>query len=216
MKDVMDYAKFFLKSEDKNISNTFDGNMKLQKLLVLADMISIAKYGTPLFNEKILAFKNGFVVEPVRLRYKNDYEGFKKDSENFNPDFTEEEYKILNATSGIFEKLTAKELSEFSHLFKSWEKAYKNGFTGNFHDKDRSVVNLTDATDDIKKILETVNAWEHIQSVPHKTEIVNGSTFYFFDIVPDDEIMQKLEEFTENCEPDSYTVTRDGDELVIF
>lgn len=34
MKDVMDYAKFFLKNEDKNISNTFDGNMKLQKLFI--------------------------------------------------------------------------------------------------------------------------------------------------------------------------------------
>ena len=66
MKNAMDYAKFFLKQEDDKIANTMDGNMKLQKLLSFANMISIAKYGHPLFAEPVLAYENGFVVESVR------------------------------------------------------------------------------------------------------------------------------------------------------
>ena len=77
--------------------NTYDGNMKLQKLLVLADMAHLAQYGQPLFKEDVLAFENGLVVEKVRLRYRNDYSGLKADSEKFDPDFSEEEYETLKA-----------------------------------------------------------------------------------------------------------------------
>ncbi len=73
--------------------------MKLQKLLSFANMISIAKYGHPLFAEPVLAYENGFVVESVRQRYKNDYAGLKNDSGEFNPDFSEEEYRILKVVS---------------------------------------------------------------------------------------------------------------------
>ena len=59
MKDVYDYAKYFIKNGADTMPNTYDGNMKLQKLLVLADLANIAEYGEPLFSEQVLAFKNG-------------------------------------------------------------------------------------------------------------------------------------------------------------
>lgn len=87
MRDVYDFAKFFIKNGADSRPNTYDGNMKLQKLLVLADFANIAEYGEPLFNDPVLAFTNGCVIEKVRLRYKNDYAGFKRDSEFYQPDF---------------------------------------------------------------------------------------------------------------------------------
>lgn len=69
MRDVYDFAKFFIKNGADSMPNTYDGNMKLQKLLFLADLANIAEYGEPLFNDQVLAFKNGCVVEKVRLRY---------------------------------------------------------------------------------------------------------------------------------------------------
>ena len=80
MRDVYDFAKFFIKNGADSRPNTYDGNMKLQKLLVLADLANIAEYGEPLFGDQVLAFKNGCVVEKVRLRYKNDYVAFKTDA----------------------------------------------------------------------------------------------------------------------------------------
>ena len=85
--------------------NTYDGNMKLQKLLVLADMAHLAQYGQPLFKDDVLALENGLVVEKVRLRYRNDYSGFKADSEKFDPDFSEEEYETLKAVRAYKETM---------------------------------------------------------------------------------------------------------------
>ena len=71
MRDVYDFAKFFIKNGADSSPNTYDGNMKLQKLLVFADLANIAEYGEPLFGDQVLAFKNGCVVEKVRLRYND-------------------------------------------------------------------------------------------------------------------------------------------------
>ena len=88
MRDAYDFAKYFIKNGYDSNPNTYDGNMKLQKMLTFANAISLAEYGKPLFNDKILAFTNGCVVEKVRLRYRNDYKGLKRDSDVFQPDFT--------------------------------------------------------------------------------------------------------------------------------
>ena len=50
MKDVYEFAKFFIKEDADTTPNTYDGNMKLQKLLVLANLAHIAEYNEPLFN----------------------------------------------------------------------------------------------------------------------------------------------------------------------
>ena len=56
MADAIDVAEYFLlKHEDPDIANTEEGCEKLQNLMGLANMISIAKYGKPLFDEPVLA-----------------------------------------------------------------------------------------------------------------------------------------------------------------
>lgn len=55
MADAIDVAKYFLKHEGPDIAGTEEGCEKLQDLLGLADMISVAKYGKPLFDEPVLA-----------------------------------------------------------------------------------------------------------------------------------------------------------------
>ena len=124
MRDVYDFAKFFIKNGADSSPNTYDGNMKLQKLLVFADLANIAEYGEPLFGDQVLAFKNGCVVEKVRLRYKNDYVAFYNDSKSYQPDFSEREYEILRLILDIFGNATAKELSEINHTFSFWKSAF--------------------------------------------------------------------------------------------
>lgn len=207
MRDVYDYAKFLLKQEDTAISNTFDGNMKLQKLLVLANMVSLAKYGEELFKDKVLAFENGYVVENVRLRYKNDYPNLKKESNSFTPDFTEKEYDVLNCTLGLFGNLSAKELSELTHTFKSWQEAFRKGtIAEGFHDKDRSEVDLSAATEDIQCIRNAVEVYEADTRVRHKTEIINGVTFYVDGVDMTDEVISELNRLSLICKETSYTV----------
>ncbi|MCI9584788.1 MAG: DUF4065 domain-containing protein [Clostridium sp.] len=217
MRDVYDFAKFFIKSGADSMPNTYDGNMKLQKMLVLADMAHLAQCHSPLFKDDVLAFENGLVVEKVRLRYRNDYSGFKSDSERFNPDFNEEEYETLNAVIGVYGHLTAKELSDLNHSFQSWRQAYQNGMSENgYHDKKKSVVNFEDFPEDIEAVGRAVRAYRETRRIAPRYEVVNGVTFYYDDMIMTDDVIAELEKFAQICEDDAYSICRDDGRLVIF
>lgn len=170
MRDVYDFAKFFIKNGADSRPNTYDGNMKLQKLLVLADLASIAEYGEPLFIDQVLAFKNGCVVEKVRLRYKNDYVAFRRDSEAYQPDFSEREYEVLKLVMEIFGCASAKELSDINHTFNFWKLAFDNGTSSTgYHNKEMSVVDMMSQDSDVERMREIISAYR---------ETVNDVTAY--------------------------------------
>lgn len=217
MRDVYDFAKFFIKSGADSVPNTYDGNMKLQKMLVLSDMVHFAQCRQPLFGDAVLAFENGLVVEKVRLRYRNDYFGFKADSEKFDPDFNEEEYETLNAVIGVYGHLTARELSDLNHSFRSWQYAYQNSTAENgYHDKKKSVVDFRAFPEDIEAVARAVRAYKETQKKEPRYEVVNGVTFYYDDMVMTDEIISELEKFSQMCEDDAYSICIDDGRLVIF
>lgn len=217
MRDVYDYAKFFLKKGADSVPNTFDGNMKLQKLLVFAYLANIAEYGKPLYDDEILAFQNGCVVEKVRLRYKNDYSGIKKDSDSFQPNFTDQEYGILNLTLEIFGKATAKELSEINHTFNFWNEAFKNGTTSSgYHSKSKSIVDIGKHPKDIDTMRNIIAAYRESQSDVTAFEMINGITFYYDNFHLTDEMIDQLEQFSLHADDDVYTVYLDEERLVIY
>jgi uncharacterized phage-associated protein len=217
MKDVYDFAMYFIKNGADVRPNTYDGNMKLQKLLVLSDLVSIAEYGELLFDNEVLAFKNGCVIEKVRLRYKNDYIGFKRDSDLYQPDFTEKEYNILNLTMEIFGNASAKELSEINHTFNCWKSAFDNGTSSTgYHDKKQSVVDLMAQTDDINRMKEIILAYREVASSASSSESINGVTFYYDGFHLTDEIIDQLERFSLSAEDDAYSVYLDDGRLVIY
>ncbi len=219
MRDVYDYAKYFIKKGADTQSNTFDGNMKLQKMLFFADLISLAEKDEPLFDDNILAFANGCVVEKVRIRYKNDYLGFKEDSISFNPDFSQEEYEILNKTINLFGNLSARELSDLNHIFDFWSKSYDNGTTyGGYHEKGLSIVSVNDMRKEIGKILPVLSSYEKSLENNQCKETINGIDFYFDpkEILLEDEIINELMCFSFSAEDDSYSIYMDDGKLVIY
>ncbi|MCM1048952.1 MAG: Panacea domain-containing protein [Clostridiales bacterium] len=217
MRDVSDFAKFFIKNGADTAPNTYDGNMKLQKLLVLADMAYLAQYQQPLFNDDILAFENGLVVEKVRLRYKNDYLGLKSDSDKFNPDFEENEYEILNAVLGVYGHLSAKELSDLNHQFRSWKEAYQNGTSqSGYHDKQKSIVNFALFPEDIEAVGRAIKAYKETGKMALKYEVVNGVTFYYDGMTMTDELIAELEKFSKVCDDNAYSICQDNGRLVIY
>ena len=217
MRDVYDYAKYFIKNGADSTPNTYDGNMKLQKLLVLADLANIAEYGEVLFNEEVLAFKNGCVVEKIRLRYKNDYQGFKKDSDSFEPDFTENEYEILGLVLAIFGSASARELSEINHTFNFWKQAYQRGTDDNgFHNKFNSVVDMVNQTADVQKMKEILDAYKESAKEVTAKEIINGITYYYDGFELTDAIIEQLESFSLTADDDVYSMYMDDGKLVIY
>lgn len=219
MRDVYDFAKYFIKNGTDSHPNTYDGNMKLQKMLTFANAISIAEYGEPLFNDKILAFTNGCVVEKIRLRYKSEYDTFKRESDLFQPDFSEKEYNVLNLTTGIFGSETAKTLSQINHEFKFWNESYKNGIDSHgFHSKEKSVVQMEKYPDDIAAIKKIIAVFKtNMRNSKHR-ELINGITFYYDGFELDENMIQELADFamSDEAEDTSYTVCIDDGELVIY
>lgn len=206
-----------MKNDANSMVNTYDGNMKLQKLLVFANLANIAENGELLYQEEILAFQNGCVVEKVRLRYRNDYASLKRDSEKFEPDFTEREYKILNIVLNVFGNCSARELSEINHAFDFWKIAFDNGTNCNgYHNKERSIVNIMSCESDINRMKEIIAAYNDISSDVTASEIINGITFYYDNITLTDEIIEQLEIFSLSAEDDSYSVYEDCGRLVIY
>lgn len=217
MRDVYDFAKFFIKNGFDSKPNTYDGNMKLQKLLVLSDLANIAEYGEPLFDEPVLAFQNGCVVEKIRLRYKNDYKGLKHDSELYQPDFSENEYSILKIVLNIFGDVSAKELSQINHTFDFWKKAYNNGTTiEGYHNKKMSVVDMTLQNSDIEKMRNIISAYRETENDTMAIEVINGVTFYYDGFTLTDEIISQLEDFSLLAEEDTYSAYLDDGKLVIY
>ena len=217
MRDVYDFAKFFIKNGADSKPNTYDGNMKLQKLLVLADLANIAENGEPLFNDQVLAFKNGCVVEKVRLRYKNDYAAFKRDSESYQPDFSEREYEILKLVTEIFGCASAKELSDINHTFNFCKTAFYNGTSSTgYHNKEMSVVDMMSQHADVEKMREIISAYRETANDTTASETINGVTFYFDGFALTDDIIDQLESFSLSADDDTYSVYLDNGRLVIY
>ena len=217
MRDVYDFAKFFIKNGADSKPNTYDGNMKLQKLLVFADLASVAQFGEPLFDDQVLAFENGCVVEKVRLRYRNDYVAFKQESDMYQPDFSDREYEVLKIIMDIFGRASAKELSEINHTFDFWKRAFDNGTscTG-YHSKGMSVVDMMSQQADVEKMREIISAYRETVDGAMAVEIINGVTFYYAGFTLTDDMMDQLKGFSLSAEDDTYSVYLDNGKLVIY
>lgn len=220
MVDVLDCAKYFMKNAT-GLNNSFDGSMKLQKLLVFSNLVNMALNNKPLFKDRLYAFTNGCVVDSVRLKYKNDYLGLKKESESFKPNFSECELEALDITLNIFDKLSAKELSDLNHEFDFWKDSYVDG-------ENYCIVSNDNIKKELPIIKNIIDSYRN-RDKNKKTEVINGITFYYdpnnlnidANFIVDGEsysIMDELYDFTlneldENC----YSIYLDEfGELVIF
>lgn len=217
MNDVYAYAKYLLKKGADSTPNTFDGNMKLQKLLVFADFVNIVQNDEPLFDDEVLAFENGCVIEKVRIRYKEDYQGLKEDSDRFEPDFTDKEYDTLNLTLNVFGQASAKELSSINHTFSFWKTAFENGTTETgYHDKTKSVVNMLSDRSDIDRMKNIIEAYRESEKDVTAREVINGVTFYYDGFTLTDGMIDELERFSRNAEDSDYSVYLDEGKMVVY
>ena len=195
MRNVYDVAKYFIKNDADSLLNTYEGNMKLQSLLVFANMINVAEYGELLFDD-VLALKDDCVVEKVSLCYESD---------KFEQDFSDREYTVLIMVMSIFKSASVKELSELIRTFNFWKETnclYKSELI--LHDED------------IDRMKEIVHAYQESSNDVMTREITNGISFYYNGFQLTDEIIEELTSFTFNADDDSYIVYLDDGSLVVY
>lgn len=164
---VFDYAKWFLENHLDTPRNTFKGNMKLQKLLFFAQLISLAKNNKLLFEDEFCAFQNGMVMENIRLEYKNNLENLL----NYNRrELSNEDIEILELTKNIYGSEDADTLSNMTHQFEYWKK-YLNLSNNEFDykDKKKSKVPNEELQKELDNIRDVLDAYEIMNSDEFKS-----------------------------------------------
>lgn len=214
---AIDYAKFFMKLGLDNKHNTYDGNMKLQKLLFFANFISLTENNTPLFYEPICAFENGCVVENVRLQYRNDYSGLLATCQTFKPQFSTHEYEVLNITTEIFGKLSAQELSDLNHSFNFWKQAYTNSIQNNGYNKDLAIITPDTMLQESDRLKDVISAYKENNAQRMYKKVIDGVTFYHNkDFTFTETINNTLKNFALAAEDLAYSIYIDNGSLVVL
>lgn len=123
-------AKWFLAhnrtaAEDEGAE--YISNLKLQKLLYYAQGCFLAITGKPLFDDAILAWQHGPVVEKVYHAYKhNGAEGISFDEDFDFSGFTTEENELLSEVYNVFGQYSAWKLRNMTHEETPWKSTPQN------------------------------------------------------------------------------------------
>ena len=129
MQTADNVARWFLSRNNLKFfaeDTEFISNLKLQKLLYYAQGMNLALYDKPLFNEPIVAWEHGPVVESVYQIYKiNGSQGITE----FEPPeetFTEDEEDTLQFTQNSFGQFSAWKLRDMTHNETPWKDTPRN------------------------------------------------------------------------------------------
>ena len=128
-----DIAKYFL-SKDKNrvlfnnniVENSnrksYEGNIRLNKYLLLAQVVYMAKYGKKLFNDDFVAYDNGPVIKDI----VNNYPIITARNEQVNLPIKVKTF--LDKIYMALENATYDELIEITHEDPEWIKLSNNTY----------------------------------------------------------------------------------------
>lgn len=122
-------AKWFLWYNDKILESEdadLISNLKLQKLLYYAQGCCLALTGNPLFNENIVNWTHGPVVEEVYYEYRvNGSNGINYEGD-YDGSIDKNTVSILEEVYNIFGKYSAWGLRNMTHQEDPWKETVKN------------------------------------------------------------------------------------------
>lgn len=102
-------------------------NLKLQKLLYYAQGVFLAVTDKPLFDDDIVAWLHGPVVESVYHQYKaNGAQGIPFDEDFDFAEFTPEENELLTEVYDVFGQYSALKLRNITHEETPWKETKQN------------------------------------------------------------------------------------------
>lgn len=127
-------AKWFL-AYNRNVIDEegaeYISNLKLQKLLYYAQGCFLAATDEPIFDDDIVAWQHGPVVESVYHEYKeNGAKGILFDEDFRFLDFSEDENELLKDVYDTFGQYSAWKLRDMTHQEDPWKHTPKNQVIG--------------------------------------------------------------------------------------
>ena len=118
---AFDVADFFLFFQTPEEAGDLISNLKLQKLLYYAQGLYLAKYGRPLFPERIEAWTHGPVVPRVYHHFKEH--GFGSIPKPANcPELSKRVQRFLTTVFRVYGQYSAWKLRDFTHQEAPWKE----------------------------------------------------------------------------------------------
>jgi len=121
--DVAKYLIFLASKENQEKEREGITNLKLQKVLYLAQAYYLAKLGKPLFAEKLEAWEYGPVVPEVYRKLKRNGSN-PIIAEEDKSTLSEEDKEVLEKVWGSFGSYSASRLVDIVHAHTPWKEAF--------------------------------------------------------------------------------------------
>ncbi len=119
-------AQYLLCKSDPEIGD-FISNLKLQKLVYYAQGFHLALHGEKLFEDKILAWEHGPVVESLYQEYKASGSSAIPIPEGFDDSvLTSENKELLDEVYMVYGQFSAWKLRNMTHSEEPWCKTERN------------------------------------------------------------------------------------------
>lgn len=210
---AIEVAKWFYENNSQVKYNSKEGNLVVQKLCYYAQAMYLAVYGEALFEDKILAWKNGPVIKDVYKKYRYSFFSLK----NSKTEITNKTQEILKVINSVYGYKTADELVESTHSEDPW-KQYKNVAGDKNNNPEITKKNLQDYYKNLKIIYEANkdNDFEN-----EKLEVISNCNFLYnkSNIQDIKKYKESLKKFikSQNIKNKSFNVVlQDNGELAIY
>lgn len=153
MTEVKKLARYLVFEYEKYTSSHFEGSeLKLQKLLYLAQRESIALLGAPLFNEKIEGWIHGPVIPEIRFFFENDYSSISNEELD---SISERSKYIIDNVIDQYAKYETWTLRDLTHEEECWKKS-----RAGLSEDEPGNVKIT--VEDIKEDAQKVRQYDHV------------------------------------------------------
>ncbi len=149
MLEAKNVAEYFLsKDPERKLFNTnlvtynnrksYEGNIRINKYLFLAQVVHLAKYGEKLFSDSFRAYDNGPVVEDILHSFNKLIKNKEKST------ISSEKKEFLDKIYMSLENASYEELIEITHEDPEWQKLSDNTYNA-------PVMNIEDNIEEYKK-----------------------------------------------------------------
>lgn len=147
MSDLKKLAQYMVYSYEIRSNSQFNNSeLKLQKLMYLAQRESLALTNEPLFDNEFEGWRYGPVLPQLRFFFENDYAPFDPDNEKC---LSEKEQYVIDNVIAQYGQFEAWALADLTHKEGSWLKS-RNGLSDGDHGyKD---IDIDDIREDAKKV----------------------------------------------------------------
>ncbi|MCU9614065.1 DUF4065 domain-containing protein [Caldibacillus lycopersici] len=212
--DVRTISRWFIENNTDAANASFNGHLKLQKLLYYAQAMNLAVTDKPLFEEKIEAWENGPVVKEMFIEYRHNNFSERVKSLPDDYELNNQTRKILQIVNHIYGTQTGTQLVELTHSEEPWLEL-KDLATN----RQNPVISQEKIHEYYKPLKDLFNLYEDYDFTHEFAEKINGNIFVYnrLETYLDDNDIRNLWEIGEDVKGEKYFVYKDDQgEMVIY